>query len=154
MITAMLFFLAIATQAQVSVNVNLGSQPNWGPVGYTEVQYYYLPDIQAYYDIPSSRFIYLRNGSWFRSASLPPQYRGYDLYSGYKVVLTDYRGRTPYMYFKNHKVKYYKGYKGKPQKAIGMRSGNSGNGNNKMSHSNGGKKSHGNGHGNGKGKDK
>ena len=29
-------------QAQVSVNVNIGSPPAWGPVGYSSVDYYYL----------------------------------------------------------------------------------------------------------------
>ena len=173
MITGMMFFLAITTQGQIKVNLDLGRPPNWGPVGYSKAQYYYLPDVQSYYDVPSSRFIYLRNGSWFRSAALPPQYRGYDLYNGYKVVLTDYKGKTPYTYFKNHKVKYYKGYKGKPQKSIGMRAANPGKGNKKMSYPNGGGKKfdgngnghvighgngnghkNGNGHGNGNGKGK
>ena len=39
----------------------------------------------------------------------------------YKVVLNDYHGSRPYNHFKSHKVKYYKGYKGKPQKTIGVR---------------------------------
>ena len=54
-----LFFIAIAAQAQVSVNVNLGTPPIWAPADREEVQYYYLPDIDAYYDVPSARFIYL-----------------------------------------------------------------------------------------------
>ncbi len=29
-------------KAQVSVSVNIGSQPNWGPRGYNYVDYYYL----------------------------------------------------------------------------------------------------------------
>ncbi len=114
-------FVTGSLTAQVSVNVNLGSPPVWGPSGYTDVEYYYLPDVQAYYDIRASQFIYFGNGRWERSRYLPRQYRNYDLYSGYKVVLNDYRGRTPYKYYKQHKVKYYKGYKGKPQKMIGHR---------------------------------
>lgn len=37
---------AYTMQAQrVSVNINIGSQPAWGPVGYDYVDYYYMPDI-------------------------------------------------------------------------------------------------------------
>ena len=112
-------FVSSLIQAQVSVNVNLGTPPAWGPVGYSNVKYYYLPDVQAYYDIPAGQFIYIKNGKWFRSRYLPGNYRNYNLYNGYKVVLNDYRGSHPYYYFNSHKVKYYKGYKGKPQQSIG-----------------------------------
>lgn len=107
---ALIFFASTANYAQVSVSVNIGTPPQWGPVGYSQVQYYYLPDVQAYYDIRTTQFIYFGNGAWIRSSYLPRQYRNYDLYSGYKVVLTDYHGTTPYSNFKNHKAKYYKGY--------------------------------------------
>ena len=107
-------------QAQVSVNVNIGSPPAWGPVGYSSVDYYYLPDIEAYYDIRASQFIYFGRGKWIRSRNLPYHYRNYNLYNGYKVVLNDYHGSRPYNHFKSHKVKYYKGYKGKPQKTFNL----------------------------------
>jgi len=35
--------------------------------------------------------------------------------------MTDYRGNAPYSFFKEHKVKYAKGYKGSAQKNIGQR---------------------------------
>ncbi|SDX41237.1 hypothetical protein [Flavobacterium degerlachei] len=114
-------FVSTSMQSQVSVNVNIGTAPSWGPAGYSNVDYYYLPDVQAYYDIRASQFIYLGSGNWVRSRYLPGQYRNYNLYNGYKVVLNDYHGKTPYTHYKQHKVKYYKGYKGKPQKSIGNR---------------------------------
>lgn len=123
-------------QAQLSVNVNVGTPPLWGPSGYSNVRYYYLPDVEAYYDVQNSNFIYYSGNTWVRSSYLPKQYRNYDLYNGYKVVMTDYRGNAPYTYYKQHKSKYAKGYKGKYQKTIGNRSGHSngnkqGNGNHK-----------------------
>ena len=123
-LTVLVLVLAHAVQAQVSVNVNIGTPPPWGPAGYTEVRYYYLPDVEAYYDVQSSMFIYLGNGVWVRNAYLPGRYRNYNLYDGYKVVITDYRGNEPYMYFKNHKMKYARGYRGGPQKTIGQKPGN------------------------------
>lgn len=123
-----LFASANTMQAQVSVNVNIGSPPAWGPVGYSAVDYYYLPDVQAYYDIRATQFIYFGGGNWIRSRNLPNQYRNYNLYNGYKVVLKDYHGSRPYSNFKTHKVKYYKGYKGKPQKSIGPNRSNNNKG--------------------------
>ena len=118
-----LLFLTGAVKAQVSVSINFGSPPMWGPVGYTEVRYYYLPAIEAYYDIHSSMFIYYSGNTWVHRTYLPRRYRNYDLYSGYKVVLTEYRGDSPYSYFKEHKSNYSKKYRGNSQKTIGNKPG-------------------------------
>ncbi|PJB58952.1 MAG: hypothetical protein CO098_05960 [Bacteroidetes bacterium CG_4_9_14_3_um_filter_41_19] len=123
MVAGLSLFLAGSLQAQTTINVSIGSPPLWGPVGYAEARYYYLPDLEAYYDIQSSNFIYYENGRWIHKAHLPYQHRGYDLYHGYKVVLTDYHGNDPYSHFKEHKVKYVKGYRGHEQKTIGERPG-------------------------------
>lgn len=165
-IIGLLFLGASSIEAQVSVNVNIGtpppvvvasprvvvaSPPEWGPVGYDNMEYYYLPDIQVYYDIRLAQYIYLSGGSWIRSARLPSYCRNYNLYNGYKVVLTDYHGKTPYVYFNAHKVKYYKGYKGKPQKNRGAYHvehhdhHDNGNHNGNDNHDNHGNKGHGKG---------
>jgi hypothetical protein len=139
--------LPFRSAAQVSVNINIGSQPSWGPVGYDHVDYYYMPDIDSYYNVPKKQFVYLNNNNWVFSNSLPSRYSGYDLYNGYKVVINS---PTPYRYYKDHKVKYAK-YKSNHSQLVIRNSkdvkykaakGNSGNGKGK---GNGG------GHGNGKG---
>ncbi len=129
-ITAIGIILSLSTiiNAQVSVNVTVGSPPPWGPAGYSESRYYYLPDVEAYYDIESSMFIYYGGGVWVHKAHLPSRYSNYDLYNGYKVVITDYRGNEPYGQFHNHKIKYKKGYRGGPQKTIGQKPGNGNSG--------------------------
>ena len=109
-ITCCIILLAtISIKAQVSVNVNVGSKPEWAPVVASDVEYYYLPDIDSYYDIRNGQFISLNNGKWIRARNLPSRYRNYDLYKGNTVVLNDYRGKSPYTKYKFHKVKYYKG---------------------------------------------
>ena len=108
LILGLMLFMSIAAVAQISVNLNLGKPPVWAPAEKVETQYYYLPDIDTYYDVPSSRFIYNKNGSWVRSAVLPAQYKNYNLKGGNVVFLTDYRGRSPYAFHKNHKMKYAK----------------------------------------------
>lgn len=126
-VVGIVLFFSTAVKSQVSVNVNIGSPPMWGPVGYTDVRYYYLPDIEAYYDIETAMFFYFGGGVWIHRAYLPDYYSHYDLYNGYKVVITDYRGNEPYIHFHNHKVKYKKGYRGGPQKTIGSKPGKGNN---------------------------
>jgi hypothetical protein len=117
LVTVILLALPFPINAQVSVNLNhnVGSQPTWGPVGYDEVRYYYLPDIESYYYVPQHRFYFYNNGRWVYSSSLPPQYSDYNLYNGYKVVVNE---REPWRNHKKIKTKYVS-YKGRnDQKAI------------------------------------
>ena len=98
-------FLINQTPAQVSVsvNVNMASQPNWGPSGYDNVNYYYMPDIETYYYVPQHQFIYLERGKWVFASSLPARYHSYDLYRGYKVVINDPR---PYLHHDIYRPRY------------------------------------------------
>jgi len=101
--------------AQASISVNIGSQPLWGPVGYDHVDYYYLPDIESYYYVPTGKFIHQNNGKWMYSSGLPSAYRNYDLYNGYKVVINSPK---PFLKFKEHKIKYSKYKSSRSQKVI------------------------------------
>lgn len=111
---ALVFSLHAAASAQVSVNINIGSQPAWGPTGYNHVDYYYLPDIESYYDVNSGQYIYLNGGQWIYSRALPPRYANYDLYSGYKVVVNRPK---PYLNFSRDRVTYasYRNWHGNRQ---------------------------------------
>jgi len=115
------FFFITHADAQVSVHVNIGTPPMWGPAGYDDVRYYYLPDVESYYDVQTSMFIYNRNGIWIHRTYLPARYRSYDLYSGYKVVMSDYRGNSPYEHFNEHRARYARGYRGEMQRTNGER---------------------------------
>jgi hypothetical protein len=128
--------LFVSNTLMAQVTVTIGPPPPWGPVGFTEVRYYYLPDVETYYDVQSSRFIYYQTGNWIQSSQLPSRYKKYDLYDGYKIVMTGYRGNTPYDHFSEHQRDFKKGsYHGERQKTNGERSENSkdkgGNGKNK-----------------------
>src|ERR1700712_5124375 len=108
---AVIFFSVLCfkhADAQLSISINIGTQPAWGPTGYDHVDYYYLPDIDCYYYVPSKKFIYLSGSRWIWSTTLPVQYRSYDLYSGYKVVVNQ---KTPYLQNNTFRTKYaaYKG---------------------------------------------
>jgi hypothetical protein len=95
--------------AQISLSLNIGSQPDWGPVGYDHADYYYMPDIDAYYDVTNHLYVYNENNVWVHRAYLPERYH-FDRYNTYKVVVNErnpwernaamrtryasYRGRT------------------------------------------------------------
>lgn len=117
----MVLLFAGAVHAQVSVNLNLGTRPQWGPVGYPEARYYYLPDVEAYYDTHTSMFVYSDGKHWVQRRYLPSHYRNYDLYHGQKIVMKSYRGNYPYAYFKYHKTKYAKGFRSYPKQNYGHR---------------------------------
>ncbi len=123
-IIGIFLFTSNAVMAQVSVTI--GSPPPWGPVGYAGVRYYYLPDVECYYDIESSKFIYYQPTGWVYASRLPSRYRHYNLYDGYKIVMTGYRGNTPYDHFSEHKRDFKKGSNhGERQMTNGERSENS-----------------------------
>lgn len=98
----------VTAQAQhISVSININSQPAWGPVGYDYVDYYYIPEIDVYYNVPMSMFYYLDRGRWISSRYLPYSYRNYNLYGMYKVVLNT---REPWHYHRHH-VRDYARYR-------------------------------------------
>jgi hypothetical protein len=101
-------------QAQISVHFNIGTQPLWGPVGYDYVQYYYIPDIDAYYDVPNRQYVYLDGGRWITRRSLPPQYRTIDLYTVHKEVINE---PTPWMHHDRYRTQYIQ-YKGRHDQQI------------------------------------
>jgi hypothetical protein len=123
-IAGMAMFLAVAGNAQVQEKVNPGTPPPWGPAGYPDARYYYLPDVESYYDVYTNMFICYVEDAWVHKMNLPSRYKNYDLYDGYKVVMTDYYGTAPYKFFDDHKKKYEKGYRGPEQKTVGVKPGN------------------------------
>lgn len=100
--------------AQISLNINIGSQPAWGPVGYDHVDYYYLPDIDAYYDINAHQYVYYDNNGWVHGAILPPRFGSFDVYRSYKVVVNE---RTPWVRNDVYKRKYA-AYRGRHDQVI------------------------------------
>lgn len=101
-------------QVSVSLGVNIGSQPAWGPVGYDYANYYYMPDIDTYYDVPTHQYVYFENNVWVHRGYLPVRYRHYNLYNGYKVVIND---RNPWLRHDVYRARYV-GYRGRHDQVI------------------------------------
>lgn len=108
LLSTVLSGMTCSAGAQISVNVNIGTPSRWLPIDRSEVRYYYLPDIESYYDVHSSMFIYLYDGRWIRRHNLPVRYKNYNLHHCHKVVIDNYQGDRPYIYCKSHKQKYGK----------------------------------------------
>jgi len=92
----------------VSVGVQY-QNPSWAPPYYSGVRYYYLPDIEAYYDLSNRDFAYMDNGQWLFSPVLPSMYSGYDLSNGFVVAL-NFGVFQPWMhhqYYVSHYPRYY-----------------------------------------------
>jgi hypothetical protein len=107
---AILAFAAVSAtpaKAQLSVNINIGAQPDWGPRGYNHVDYYYLPEVESYYYVPTRQFIYMDGSRWVHRESLPSRYRGYNLHNGRKVVINSDR---PYLRHNDYRTRYVSNY--------------------------------------------
>lgn len=120
------------SNSQVSFGVNINA-----PVA---ERYYYLQDIEGYYDNQTSMYIYMSGDRWVRVKTLPVMYRGFDFNTAHKVIIRDYTGNSPYYYYKVHRANFPKGkYLGKDKsywsvkeyKSSGVKVNNSNNGNNK-----------------------
>ena len=104
LITAVLVALfAYNANAQLRLSVNIGVQPVWGPVGYDHVDYYYIPDVDAYYDVPHQQYTYYEGNQWVTRPSLPPRYSGFDLYSAHKVVMNE---QSPWRHYDRDRTQY------------------------------------------------
>ena len=90
-------------QVRFGFNINIGEQPAWRAPGYNYVEYYYLPEIEAYYYVPRHQFVYLNNGRWVFSSSLPYRYRTYNLYTANKVVVNRHNA---YLSFEQDRTRY------------------------------------------------
>ncbi len=121
LLAAMLFTASSSSIAQDDARNNIYCQPLWGPVSYDYVEYYYLPELGVYYDVPGSQYIY-KNKSliWERSKRLPFPYRNTDLFSTYKVVINQ---PEPYLRHVFYVVRYHN-YRNEHPKQLSIRDSN------------------------------
>ena len=122
------FFLAAVSciafsfaQGQVKTTMTF---PDWGVAGQDNATYYYIPAAETYYDVQNKEYVYMQDGKWARTSTIPSAYADYDLYNGYKVVITD--KNEPFADYENMRLKYGKDYKGEPQKTYKVKKTKSG----------------------------
>ena len=108
------FFVSAFSGCEVYSYVTPGVQtnyenPQWAPPYYAGVRYYYIPDIEAYYDLSSREFVYLSAGQWCYSTTCPSGYEGFDLNNCFTIAL-DINTYQPWMhhqYYVSHYPRYY-----------------------------------------------
>jgi len=85
------------------------SNPQWAPPYYPGARYYYLPDIECYYDLSANEFIYLYDGQWNYSRTIPYMYSNFQLDNCFTVVLSTevYRPWLHHQYYVSHYPRYY-----------------------------------------------
>lgn len=109
LLTAISFFSACTVYNTGTTETVYYENPQWAPDYYSGARYYYLPDIEVYYDLSVREFIYLNSGRWMYSRVLPSIYSYYDIYSGYVVVLNVnvYRPWMHHQFYVSHYPRYY-----------------------------------------------
>ncbi len=102
-LTAAIFlgFLSLkSANAQVSFGINLNRGSQWNQPAYGTVDYYYMPGIDAYYNIVSREYIYLERNQWVRRDYLPNRFRNYDVANSYKVRIKAEKPWTNNVYYR------------------------------------------------------
>lgn len=83
--------LVAAPAAQAQVNINTAPPVVTGAP--TNAQYYYVPEINGYYDVPARRYLVQRNGKWTRLERM----EGYNP-ANFHPRYIKYRGDSPWTY--------------------------------------------------------
>jgi hypothetical protein len=82
-----------AAPAQAQVNININTAPPVVVGAPADAQYYYIPEANAYYDVPARRYLVQRDGRWSRYERLD----GYDPRNFHPQYI-DYRGDSPWLW--------------------------------------------------------
>lgn len=93
------------TNAQENSEVNYAPEVNTAST-YRIAKYQYLPNLEAYYNKETSEYIFKNNGEWKVGKEIPSGYRGYSIYNGYRVDITDYFDDKPYEKLAYHKKQF------------------------------------------------
>ena len=103
-------FPTTETFAQVKhtvVHKKKHSPPRWAPAhGYqAKTRHVYFPAYNCYFDLQKNAYIYLDNGKWLFSVSLPLFLKGVDLKISKHIEL-DFYSDNPHLHNKDHKLKF------------------------------------------------
>jgi hypothetical protein len=123
-LSAILFGSLVYNSAQAQISVHIGfnipahrvyvpAPPSQPVVVYDTDEfddsddYYYLPEVEAYYSVPRNCYYYQDGGRWISAAYLPGAYRNYDWRTARRYEI---RGRRPYMHHDEYRGKWGGGF--------------------------------------------
>lgn len=114
--TCLAFAMPTAARAQVGYGV-AGGLPAWGPPVPQGTHYYYIPEIDGYYDLYNGLYIVFDGQQWVAL----PYLNGYDPAYFHPVPVVSYAGPQPWLYINSYRQRY-------PQYVVGYRHGGWGRG--------------------------
>jgi hypothetical protein len=118
-LTALLLLVSLNLTAQASETTDLQAQ--FSDANSTLVlgaRYYYYPNLDAYYDTTQNVYIFESNqakGQIVKAKEIPSGYRGYSLFNGIRVAITDYDGDEPFSKISEHRKQFPKKYTSRRQ---------------------------------------
>jgi len=100
---------SVMSYGTTGTNYSEYQNPHWAPPYHQGARYYYIPDIETYYDIATGDFIFLYNGRWSYSRQLPSIYATFDLDNCFTVVLNlgVFQPWQHHHYYVSHYPRYY-----------------------------------------------
>lgn len=117
LLQVILFFFIQSSFAQIELETVYVSR-NKTTKAIPAVRYYYYPNLQAYYDICTAQYLYMKDGEWITAEHIAPNYRGYSLNNNNYVMLYGFTNDDPYLLISEHKKKYPANYSSKRRKDI------------------------------------
>ncbi len=117
--STILLLSVITASAQTSETTDIQSQfADNNSVLAIGARYYYYPNLDAYYDSKDNLYIFESNqskGQIVKAKEIPSGYRGYSLYNGIRVAITDYDGDDPFSKISEHRKQFPKKYSSRRQ---------------------------------------
>ncbi len=97
-------FAGLKSQAQVRVNINIGTpvaQQSWYA---NDNDYYYIPEQGVYYNTRRNVYVYPENGGWYTASRLPERYGNVTYRNARYVRIHD---RSPFNRDNDYRQRYH-----------------------------------------------
>ncbi len=103
------FILAASPVVEAQTKAAAATRPSWGPAIPAGKQYYYIPEINGFYDVTSREYLTQRNGtgSWVRTRDVATST------TTFHPVVMDYIGTKPWTLYAAYQAKYDKAKRSK-----------------------------------------
>lgn len=104
---ALISLIPVISKAQISFSINIGNPPAWAPREYAQhTRYYYIPEIDSYYDASRGGYYINEGPNWVFSAGLPDYYGSVDISSFHRYPVSGYNGDRPYVFYNRNRMNY------------------------------------------------
>ncbi len=91
-------------QIRLGINLHFGARPEYvAPAPVVDDQFYYLPDVEAYYSVNENCYYYNDGDNWVSAAYLPGAYRDYDWRNARRFAVNEPR---PYLHNNDYRARY------------------------------------------------